>query len=343
MDDSFTPDRGDGLTAGVSLRHPQAQVRVLPQAGGLNLVQVQLSDPGFMPLASCRTTYQAELIELILRQVGPRYLCDEIMRDQDPDYIPSLLKCAILGYVDPGEFDNRRVLDFGCGSGASTMILARLFPKAKLVGIELEERLLEIANARARFEGASNVQFVHALESHILHPALGSFDHIVLSAVYEHLLPEERQSLLPQLWASLRPGGVLFIDQTPHRYFPLEWHTTGLPLINYLPARPALWLGRTFSPRVSSTHSWPDLLRRGIRGATVGEILGILGRTGQAPLRLKADRMGFRDELDLWFHANRPRKSGSAFRGLYRGLKMLRRLTRVSLPPYISIALRKQA
>jgi len=326
----------------VSLQHPQAEILVSPQSGGENLVEVQLHDSSeFMPIASCRTTYPPELVDLILRQVGPRYLCDEIMRDQDPRYIPNLLKCAILGYIDSSEFDGRRILDFGCGSGASTMILARLFPKVHLVGLELEDRLLEVARARARFENKDNVEFLHAVQPNQLPPNIGTFDHIVLSALYEHLLPPERKSLLPQLWARLRPGGVLFIDQTPHRYFPLEWHTSHLPLINYLPARLALWCARKFSRRVSSAETWPTLLRRGIRGATVREILRILRRTNQTPMLLKARRMGFRDELDLWFQANRPRKPGRMFRGLYLGLKALRLLMRISLPPFLSIAIRK--
>src|SRR3712207_8585357 len=38
---------------------------------------------------------------------------------------------------------------------------------------------------------------------------LGRFDHVVLCAVYEHLLPAERRGLLPQLWSLLEPGGLL--------------------------------------------------------------------------------------------------------------------------------------
>ena len=63
----------------------------------------------------------------------------------------------------------------------------------------------------------------------------------------------------------IREGGYLFIDQTPSLLFPMELHTTGLALINYLPARLSFWrrpvdsqsewhgmrLGRNFSGKVS--------------------------------------------------------------------------------------------
>ena len=60
---------------------------------------------------------------------------------------------------------------------------------------------------------------------------------MMLSAVFEHVLPEERDPVLDMLWSVLRPGGVMVVDQTPHRWFPQESHTTALPFLNYLPGR----------------------------------------------------------------------------------------------------------
>jgi hypothetical protein len=48
---------------------------------------------------------------------------------------------------------------------------------------------------------------------------------------------------MAELWRQLRLGGILFLNQTPHRYYPLEHHTTGLPLLNYLPERAVRWPG----------------------------------------------------------------------------------------------------
>ena len=42
-----------------------------------------------------------------------------------------------------GPFD--RILDLGCGPGNSTGLLAQFFPKAELIGLDPDERMLEKA------------------------------------------------------------------------------------------------------------------------------------------------------------------------------------------------------
>ena len=81
----------------------------------------------------------------------------------------------------------------------------------------------------------------------------GSFDLINLNAVFEHLLPAERRSLLPELWRRLANNGRLVLTETPWRWFPIETHTTSRPLMNYLPDRLALAVARR------SGHYGPDL------------------------------------------------------------------------------------
>ena len=66
------------------------------------------------------------------------------------------------------------------------------------------------------------------------------FDVIQLNAVFEHLVPQERKKLMPDLWQRLRLGGYLVLTETPWRWFPIETHTTGLPFVNYMPDRLAL-------------------------------------------------------------------------------------------------------
>jgi len=54
------------------------------------------------------------------------------------------------------------------------------------------------------------------------------------------------------LWSLLRPGGVLFVNQTPYRWRPLEYHITSLPFVNYLPAFAAMRVAR-LSPRIKGS------------------------------------------------------------------------------------------
>src|SRR5262249_43183799 len=49
-----------------------------------------------------------------------------------------------------------RVADVGCGHGASTILLAKTFPKSHFTGFDYHEQSLENARARAREQGVAD-------------------------------------------------------------------------------------------------------------------------------------------------------------------------------------------
>jgi 2-polyprenyl-3-methyl-5-hydroxy-6-metoxy-1,4-benzoquinol methylase len=282
---------------------------------------------------SWTTSYPPELI-LEIHATKRGYVCDEIMREEDPRYVERAIRHEVLGYVDAEEFRGKRILDFGCGSGASTLVMSRLLPPCDLVGVELEERLLSLARLRAEYLGKSGLRFLHSPSGTTLPDGLGEFDYIVLSAVYEHLLPNERRVLLPRIWSHLKPGGVLFINQTPHRYSPVEMHTTGLPLINYLPDALAGYAATHLSKRINGDEDWPTLLRAGIRGATIGEILRVLG----AHSALLEPQRG--DHIDLWY-GKLSKRYGWLKKAIWASLKALKPIAGIHLVPELTLAIRK--
>ena len=142
--------------------------------------------------------------------------------------------------------------------------------------------------------------------------------------------------LLPRIWSHLKPGGVLFINQTPHRYSPVEMHTTALPFINYLPDELALRYATHFSRRINGDEDWPELLRAGIRGATIAEIMRYLG--GRATLL--APMCG--DQIDLW-HGKLSSRHAFFKRAIWAALKALKPVAGVHLVPELTLALRKPA
>ena len=90
---------------------------------------------------------------------------------------------------------NKKILDFGCGAGASTMILNRFFPEAdEIIGVEIEERLVSVCKARNNFYNTKNVKFIISPSPTELPNNIEKFDLIVLSAVFEHMLPNERKN-----------------------------------------------------------------------------------------------------------------------------------------------------
>ena len=258
---------------------------------------------------TCVTAYPVELIERIVDVKGVAWVCDEILRDEDLEQVQRSFMCDFLPYLTPDQLPGKRILDFGCGAGASTMVLARMFPASQIVGVELMAGHLEIARRRQEFYGYKNITFRHSPDGTALPEGLGQFDVIVMSAVFEHLLPDERTTVMPLLWAHLSEGGTLLLNQTPHRFFPFESHTTGLPLINYLPDRLALYCSRRFSKRSLGGESWESLLRKGIRGATEREILASLGACPpeSKPALRAPPGPRYRDRVDVWYAALGPR------------------------------------
>jgi hypothetical protein len=161
----------------------------------------------------------------------------------------------------------------------------------------------------------------------------------MFNAVFEHLLSHERRTLLPLVWSHLRPGGVLFLNQTPYRYSPVEVHTTqGLPLINYLPDSMALWMARRYCKRVARDESWESLLRRGIRGGTVPEIIGLLG--GPKHTQLLRPRPEVGDRVDLWYQGMSSRHAWLK-RSLWLSMKLCKWASGREITPTLSLAIRK--
>lgn len=325
------------------LNHEDAKIVVESLISGRRKILVKpLRSSVHISRTICETSYPIDLIDNILKIKGPGYLCDEIARDESPTYVRKNLEQNLLSYLKEEEFKGKRILDFGCGSGASTVILCRMFPDAEVVGIDLEDRLLSIARLRAKHYGFNNIRFLLSPNAKSLPTKdIGQFDYVIVSAVFEHLLPNERKVLLPKIWAALKPNGILFLDETPYRYFPIESHTTGLPFINYLPDKIALLYARKFSKRNLKNDDWDILLRNGIRGGSIKEIMGILGSCSHNPLLLSPSRLGRKDRIDVWLAQVNMDRFGWVKKSYYISAKVLKIFTSIEFLPQLALAIRK--
>ncbi|RQW05864.1 class I SAM-dependent methyltransferase [candidate division KSB1 bacterium] len=329
------------------LPHDDAFIRIEEINSGSRRIQVEMKDLSiFSPRRQWITRYPLDLIEAVLKVKGPAYLCDEIARDEDPTYVESDIRASLFSYVPKSHMDGKRLLDFGCGAGASTMIMSRILPNCHVYAVELEERSLALARRRAAYYHCENLVMLRSPAPDRLPDQIQQVDYILLSAVYEHLLPNERQSLLLQMWQHLAPEGILFINQTPDRRFPVETHTTGLPFINYLPKFIAGPLARTFSKRGLHGASWASLLRQGIRGATPTEIMRFLFDSDSSPVLLSPAAEGVQRQSDIWYRSARVRLS-ERYTGLQKqivlALMSCITLSGVPVAPYISLAIRKSS
>ena len=342
----MTTQPGEGTHRRVIRSLPDADVLEEPcgESNGLRRIIVNAKTPSlFVARREVVTSYPEDLIVFILGIKGPGYLCDEIARDEDPSYVEASLKQDILSFVPAQDFYGKRVLDFGCGAGASTMILARMLKGADIYGVELSPRLLSIAKARAAHYGSDPERLLLSPDGNTLPGNLKTFDAVILSAVWEHLLPTERPAVMKQIWSVLRPGGYLFINQTPNRYSPIDSHTTGLPFINYLPDRAAHAAAVHFSKRIEPGTSWETLLRNGIRGGTTREVLDTIRHAclGAATPMKPIASSGARDVIDLWYETSASARLPVLKRAVWAFLKLVKVVTGAEIAPELTLAIRK--
>jgi SAM-dependent methyltransferase len=97
-----------------------------------------------------------------------------------------------------------RVLDLGCGNGASTREAARMAEPGEVVGIDLSTAMLANARARSAAAGLTNVTFVHGdAQVHDFEPE--SFDVIISNA--GAMFFDDKVAAFSNLRRALRPGG----------------------------------------------------------------------------------------------------------------------------------------
>lgn len=127
----------------------------------------------------------------------------------------------------------RRVLEFGCNIGASSVVLAHL--GAHVMAVDIAPRYIEVARENAARYGLGDaISFACHADSTALPWADASFDLIVCNSVLEYVPIGILSAVLAELDRVLAPGGIVFVAGTSNRLSPVEIHSRRW-FINYLP------------------------------------------------------------------------------------------------------------
>jgi ubiquinone/menaquinone biosynthesis C-methylase UbiE len=128
----------------------------------------------------------------------------EVARRRAPDLIPTA------------------ILDMGCATGDQTQAYKRLYPEARVVGLDCARPLLRYAHGNAESAGVA-IDF-HERDAADTGFADQSFDLITSIIMFHETSAEQVGPILRECWRLLRPGGlVLHLD--------IPYHARRIPLV----------------------------------------------------------------------------------------------------------------
>jgi len=145
------------------------------------------------------------------------------------NYIPALRFSALTRFYDPVVRMTTRerrvkqqllkfaaiapgttVLDLGCGTGTMTIWLKQLYPSVKVIGLDADPAILEIARTKAERAGVE-ITFLEANATDIPLPD-GAVQSVVSSLFFHHLRTEQKRAVLAEVLRILKSGGELHIS-----------------------------------------------------------------------------------------------------------------------------------
>jgi ubiquinone/menaquinone biosynthesis C-methylase UbiE len=149
--------------------------------------------------------------------------------DANPGYHAHLrLSAQRMRLPDQGE--GLRLLDAGCGTGASTAALIAVAPKAEIVAVDASSGMLAQAAAKP---WPSSVRFVQSrIEGLAEAGVVGPFDGILAAYLVRNLADKDRQ--LRAFRDLLRPGGTLAVHEysvRDSRFATAVWNTVCAAII----------------------------------------------------------------------------------------------------------------
>jgi arsenite methyltransferase len=178
---------------------------------------------------------------------------------------------------------DERVLDLGCGRGAVLLMVAKLLPRGRAVGVDLWKtsdqsgNALDVTQRNAELEGVADRVVLRTGDVQSLPFEDESFD-VVLSSLAIHNIAEVagRAKAIDEAVRVLSRGGrILIVDINATREYEARLRKRGIAEVERRSLGPRMWFG---GPWVAASL---------VRGRKQGEAYSaISSREGQSPARL---------------------------------------------------------
>lgn len=228
------------------------------------------------------TRYSERVIRMLIDRKGAR---------RTPPYFsyketrgPHLLG-PLFRYLRSRGATGLSVLEVGCSFGHMTEYLAEQPEVAEIYSFDTDPAFVAMTRAKVEELNLRRVRDVAHFSNdetcRLPHPDQ-RFNVVLAIGVVEHLPERNRRAQVDEYYRVLAPGGHIAILDTPNRLFPLETHSVGLPLVQWLSPRVAYVYVRTIRPLKFDRVPCAEFIAGGAgwRNATLGECLPSYGLAG---------------------------------------------------------------
>ncbi|WP_413201202.1 class I SAM-dependent methyltransferase [Nostoc piscinale] len=124
--------------------------------------------------------------------------------------------------IDAVKVQPRRILDLGCGTGSTTLMLKQAFPQAEVIALDLSPYMLVRAEDKARTANL-NIIWRHGNAAQTDFPD-ASFDLVTASLLFHETPSAVTQAILQESFRLLVAGGqVLILDGNQKTLRQLDW------------------------------------------------------------------------------------------------------------------------
>ncbi|MGH7645153.1 MAG: methyltransferase domain-containing protein [Gemmatimonadales bacterium] len=228
------------------------------------------------------TAYSARVVRMLVERKGParapQYFSYKETRGR-------LFLDPLFAYLRGRGARDLSVLEVGCSFGHLTEYLCEQPEVRDVTAFDTDPAFAAIVRAKVdemRLDPVREVRLLSNEETRTLPYADGRFDVVLVVGVVEHLPVRGRRQLVDEYYRVLAPGGHIAILDTPNRFFPLETHSVGLPLVQWLPAPLAFAYAKLGHPRRLRGVGYGEFVADGTgwRNASFGECLPSAGLRG---------------------------------------------------------------
>ncbi|HEY9651603.1 MAG TPA: methyltransferase domain-containing protein [Coleofasciculaceae cyanobacterium] len=162
------------------------------------------------------------------------------------------------GLIESIKGTPRRILDLGCGTGSTTLMLKQAFPQAQVIGLDLSPYMLVMAERKAKAAGLT-IEWRHGNAEETGFPN-ASFDVVTASLLFHETPPAATKSILRECFRLLMPGGeVLILDGNQKTLRQVDWLTEVFeePYIkDYAAQSVEAWMGAAGFEAVQTKDWW---------------------------------------------------------------------------------------